>query len=126
MLIGEKPGDATNPAWSSAFSIPVAKIVSPIPSYEQLTVTLPQQEASAEATAGERFDAAVAKLIQSGNFEADYDVWLRSMISITNWKPIYETKQRRWQDWMRANNIDDRADLRTVTPRREWRTVMGW
>ena len=126
VAIGAEPGDATSPEWHSAFTIPLAEIVSPIPSYEQLTVPLPPREASAEATAGERFDAAVATLIQSDNFEADYDAWLASMISITDWKSIYETRQKRWLDWMQSNNVDDRATLATVTARGEWRTEMGW
>ncbi len=126
VLVGERAGDPTVPSWSPAFTIPLAEVVSPIPSYAQLTVALPPREASAVATAMERFDAALAGLVTSGNFEADYDAFLASMIDITDWRPIYEERQQRWEQWMADNNVDDRESLLTVTPRPEWAAVMGW
>ena len=126
VAIGVNPGDATNPSWTSAFTIPLASVVSQIPSYEQLTVTLSPAESSAYAAASERFDAAVATLITSDNFEADYDAWIASMVGITNWKPIFAAKQEGWLSWMASNNVDDRASLSTVTARPEWREAMGW
>ena len=126
VLVGERAGDPTVPSWSPAFTIPLADVVSPIPSYAQLTVALPPREASAVATAMERFDAALAGLVTSGNFEADYDAFLASMIDITDWRPIYEERQQRWEQWMSDNNVDDRDALLTVTPRAEWAAVMGW
>ncbi len=126
VLVGERPGDPTVPSWSPAFTIPLADVVSPIPSYAQLTVTLPPREASAMATAMERFDAALAGLVTSGNFEADYDAFLASMIDITDWRPIYAERQQRWEQWMADNNVDDRESLLTVAPRPEWAAVMGW
>jgi ABC-type glycerol-3-phosphate transport system substrate-binding protein len=104
----------------------LSDVVSAIPSYAQLTVTLPPREASAMATAMERFDAALAGLVTSSNFEADYDAFLASMIDITDWRPIYEERQARWEQWMSDNNVDDRDALLTVTPRAEWAAVMGW
>ena len=126
VLVGERAGDPTVPSWSPAFTIPLADVVSPIPSYAQLTVALPPREASAMATAMERFDAALAGLVTSGNFEADYDAFLASMIDITDWRPIFEERQQRWEQWMSDNNVDDRDALLTVTPRAEWAAVMGW
>ena len=126
VLVGERAGDPTVPSWSPAFTIPLAEVVSAIPSYAQLTVALPPREASAMATAMERFDAALAGLVTSGNFEADYDAFLASMIDITDWRPIFEERQQRWEQWMADNNIDDRESLLTVSPRPEWAAVMGW
>ncbi len=126
VLVGERPGDPTVPSWSTAFTIPLADVVSPIPSYAQLTVALPPREASAMATGMERFDAALAGLVTSSDFEADYDAFLASMIDITDWQPIFEERQQRWEQWMSDNNVDDRETLITVTPRPEWAAVMGW
>ena len=126
VAVGESPGDPTMPSWSPAFTIPLADVVSPIPSYAQLTVALPPREASAMVTATERLDAALPELITSGNFEADYDAALASLIDITDWRPIYEERQARWEQWMSDNNVDDRDSLITVTPRPEWAAVMGW
>ena len=126
VLVGERPGDPTVPSWSTAFTIPLADVVSPIPSYAQLTVALPPREASAMATGMERFDAALAGLVTSSDFEADYDAFLASMIDITDWRPIFEERQQRWEQWMSDNNVDDRETLITVTPRPEWAAVMGW
>ena len=35
-------------------------------------------------------------------------------------------EQQRWLEWMKSNNIDDRAELKTVDPVREWKAVTGW
>ncbi|MDD9989161.1 MAG: extracellular solute-binding protein [Spirochaetaceae bacterium] len=104
----------------------LSAVVSAIPSYSQLTVALPPREASAVATALERFDAALAGLVTSSDFEADYDAFVASMIGITDWRPIFEERQQRWEQWMSDNNVDDRESLHTVTPRAEWAAVMGW
>merc|ERR1711964_524060 len=53
------------------FASPLAEVISGIPSYSQLSGVLPPREASALATADERFAAAIAPLITSSNFEAD-------------------------------------------------------
>ena len=89
---------------------------------------LPPLEASAKATSEERFDggyAAVTGARSTAEFERKYEKLLNNLIAAGNWKAIYEEKQKRWETWISDNNFEDRASLKTVTPRPEWRQAMG-
>lgn len=112
---------------------PVARAIAPLvterPSYLMVVASVPPQEVSAMATAEQRLQQGIAGVITAGDakeFDAKYKSLLDTMIRVTNWKPLYEAKQERWLDWLEDNGFDDRAQLRTVTPRPEWNKVMGW
>jgi hypothetical protein len=105
------------------------KIRSPIPSYQQVIADLPPQEAAALNTVGQRIAEGLVGVITSESesvFEQNHTKFLQTLISVTNWKPIYTAKQQRWVDWLNENNIDDRNSLGSVTPLPLWEAVMGW
>ncbi len=81
------------------------------------------------ATATQRYNEGLAKVLTANSqaeFDQQYKAFLQSMISVTNWRPIYEAKQKRWTDWMAANKVDDRADLKAAVVVDEFKKVMGW
>jgi hypothetical protein len=129
IFAGKEPGSPTALEWGYPFSVACLDVVAPYPSYVMVTTPQPPMELTASSTADERFDGGIAKLITAPSedaFEAEYNDFINTLIRVTNWKPIYEARQQRWLDWMKANNIDDRADLKTVDPIPEWKDVMGW
>ena len=86
-------------------------------------------ESGAFATAEQRFHEGMAQVLTSETptaFEKNYEALLNQLLRVANWKPIYEKKQKGWEDWMKKNDVDDRATLGRVTPRPEWEEVMGW
>ena len=81
------------------------------------------------ATMYERWDGGIARVISAPTaeaFEEEYKAFINQLIRVADWKPIYDAQNQRWIDWMKSNNIDDRAGLSTCTPLPEWKAVMGW
>ena len=107
----------------------LAAATGSIPSYAQVTESAPPLEASALASAEERFNNAVVPLITAESpeaFEAAYDDFIDNLVNLGDWRSIYNAKHQRWVEWMEANDYDDRADLATVTALPQWKEVMGW
>lgn len=124
-----KAGDPTVLEWDLYYSQACLEIVQPLASYVQVTAPAPPMEVTALSSATERFQGGIAQLIMSeteAEFEKNYSSFMDKMIGVANWKPIYEARQQRWLDWMKSNNIDDRAGLNTVNPIPKWKDVMGW
>jgi len=115
--------------WSEFYWVSEKRLTQKVPSYTQVIADVPPQEASAMATATQRYTEGLAKVLTAANqseFDQAYKTFVQSMISVTNWKPIYEARQKRWTDWMTANKVDDRADLKAAVAIAEWKAVMGW
>jgi len=126
---GLKPGEPTINEWGLNFATQVAKIAKPIPSYQQVIAEIPALENSAMTTATQRLREGLAKVVSAASeaeFETEYKTLMTFLVGVTNWKPIYEARQKRWVDWMAENKFDDRPSLATVTPVAAWKTVMGW
>lgn len=104
-------------------------IEAPKPSYLMVLYDMTPLEAGAFATAEQRFDESLSQVLTSdtaADFEKNYEALLNQLLRITNWKPVYEKRQKNWEDWIDKNKVDDRAELQSVTPRPEWNEVMGW
>lgn len=129
ILAGSEPGAPTALEWGLPFSQACLAVVQPLPSYAQITSPAPPMEITALSTAKERWDGGIAKVITAPTaeaFEEEYKSFINTLIRVANWKPIYEAQNQRWIDWMKSNNIDDRADLTSCTPLPEWKEAMGW
>ena len=106
-----------------------AEVGSDIPSYQLVLYELSPLEAGAFATADQRLEQSLAAILTAespAQFDEYFSDMLGQMIKVTNWKPVYEKKQKNWEAWMKSNNTDDTASLKTVTPRSEWKDTMGW
>jgi len=126
---GMSAGEPTVNEWGKNFCSQVQKLSVSIPSYQQVLAEIPPLEASAMATATQRESETLAKIVtaaSAADFDSQYKAWIGTMTGITNWKPIYEARQKRWTDWLSANKFDDRPNLKNVTPVAEWKAVMGW
>lgn len=129
MKAGVNPGEPTVLEWGLQYTTEYGKLATATPSYLQMITDIPAMESSAMATATQRITEGLAKVLTASTeaaFQTEWNSFINSLISVTNWKPIYEARQTRWQDWLKANGFDDRSTLKTVTPVAEWKKVMGW
>jgi len=126
---GMKPGEPTVNEWGLNFCTQVGKLASPVPSYQQVIADIPALESSAMTTATQRLREGLAGVVSAASeaeFQTAYKNLINTLIGVTNWKPIYEARQKRWTDWLAESKFDDRSTLKSVTPIAEWKTVMGW
>lgn len=116
--------------WDYDFNMDVqAKVVSPWPSYSMVLYDLPPIEASYFEIADKVWEEEFPRVVGANTvdeFEKNYLAFLESLFAVGDWKIVYEKKQKAWEDWMKDNDADDRATLRTVTPRSEWNAIMGY
>lgn len=113
--------------WSEFYGVSSTPLDTAVPSYTQVIVDLPPQEASALSTAAQRVLNTLADVITATNFDQAYNQFIDGLIGVTgNWRAIYNSRQQRWMDWMTENGIDDRRELGSSTPVSQWRRVMGW
>ena len=99
------------------------------PSYTYIIAPPPSAEVSAETAAEQVWMQSLVEVWTADSpaaFEAAYRAMLQKMIGGADWKSIYTAKQQRWLNDLNTRGYDDRPDLRTVTPRPEWKQVMGW
>ncbi len=112
------------------FCLKVQKsVISPNPSYEMADYDLDPLAWAAFAVADQIWTESLPAIIGADTlaaFDAEYEALLDGLMRITNWKPVFEKKQKAWLRFLAFNKIDDRAQLRTVTPRPEWKHIMGW
>lgn len=104
-------------------------IESPKPSYSMVLYDLTPREIDAFVTAEQRFNESLAQILTAETtevFDAEYAAMLKKLMKVTDWKVIFEKKQRYWEEWMASNQVDDRDQLKTVRPRPEWIEALGW
>jgi muconolactone delta-isomerase len=132
MLIPSEPYDSGVPGgveWGQPYSQALAAFTSPIPSYAQVAEVLPPLEATALASAEQKYNTGLVTVLTAGSedeFQAAYDEMIASLIDTARWRRIYEDRTERWVAWLESNGIDDRAELKSVTPIAAWKEVMGW
>jgi hypothetical protein len=132
VLIPSEPYSSGVPGgveWGRPYSTALAAFASAIPSYSQVAEAPPPLEATALASADQKYSTGLVEVLTASSpaqFESAYDSMISSLIDTANWRPIYEDKHNRWVAWLGANGFDDRAELKTVTPIDEWKAVMGW
>ncbi len=132
MLIPSEPYESGVPGgveWGQPYSQALAAFASPIPSYAQVAEVLPPLEATALASAEQKYNTGLVTVLTASSeeeFQSAYDDMIASLIDTARWRRIYEDRTDRWVAWLESNGIDDRAELKSVTPIAAWKEIMGW
>ena len=121
--------DATALEWSKEYAAQFAPFVNPIPSYKQFRYVAPQAELTGMATAQQKLNEWGPKVLTAKTTSEFIDLYGQMMdvlVHCAPWKTIYETKQKEYEAWLKANRFDDRKSLPYNTPSRWYVDVVGW
>ena len=129
LLVAFGEDGQTEVPWDHDFNVEVgAKTISARPSYSMMVYDISPVGSGIFAAANVRWREGLYDVLSADSaveFENRYVKLIDGLLSVGDWRAVYEQKQTIWEGWLTAH-YDDRDRLQTVTPRSKWQITMGY